>query len=50
MSKYVNAGQVSTSSRAFLLKLYMGFVASLERKYEFLKNISFNLQAAVRYT
>ena len=50
MSIYANASQVGTPSRAFLPKLFLGSIAPLVKNYEFLKNMTFNLQAAVPYT
>ena len=40
-SKYSSASQVSIPCRAHLPKKFLGSVASLVRKYEFLKNIAF---------
>ena len=50
MSIYANASQVGTPSRALLPNFFWGPIAPLVKKYDFLKNMTFNLQAAVPYT
>ena len=39
MSKYAHASQVSTPSRVLLPILFLGSIAPLMRKYEFLKTL-----------
>ena len=46
MSIYANASQVGTPSRA-LLPIFLGSIAPLVKNYDLLKNMTFNLQAAV---
>ena len=50
MSIYANASQVGTPSRALLPKMFLESIAPVVKNYEFLKNLTFNLQAAVPYT
>ena len=50
MFKYANTRQVSSPSRALLRILVFGPVAPLVKKYEFLENLAFNLQAVDLYT
>ena len=49
LSKYDNAGQVRTPSRAFLPKTVLDCVPPLKRKQEFLKGIAFIVMPAVPY-
>ena len=50
MSIYANASQVGTPSRALLPNFFLGSIAPLGKNYDFFKNMTFNLQAAVPYT